>query len=554
MLTHLSIRDFVLIERLDLALGPGLCVLTGETGAGKSIMLDALGMALGERADRSMIRTGAERCVVTATFDLPGGPALRALLEEKGLAVEDELVLRRSLGADGRSRAFVNDQPVGVALLRQVADLLVEVHGQNDRLHLLDPVKQREMLDEHGGHQALAGEVRAAHRALSEARAVEREQAAALERDAADRAYLEHVAGELDELAPQAGEEAELVEARLRLMSREKLAAAIDDALQRLTGDGGVEARLGAALRTIERVLADAGDLLEAAAAALERTRLEAADALDHLERARQEIAGPGDLEQIEERLFALRAAARKHRVEVEALPGLLAQIRDRLGQLDHGARRLDEARRGSAAAWTTFSAAVGRLSMARARAAADLERALNAELPALRLERARIEVRCHALAEEAWGAGGGERVSFLVATNPGAPPGPLDKVASGGELARLMLALKVILARSGSRPCLIFDEVDTGIGGATADAVGERLARLGHDLQVLVVTHAPQVAARADRHLRIAKHAGRRRTAVEVVDLGDDARREEIARMLAGATVTEAARAAATSLIERSA
>jgi DNA repair protein RecN (Recombination protein N) len=555
MLTSLAIRDIVLIERLDIELAEGLCVLTGETGAGKSILLDALGLALGRRADRALVRQGTGQASVTAVFARPGDAAIEALLAEHGIESDDCLVLRRVLAADGGSRAFINDQPVSSGLLRRLGDLLVEVHGQHEQQALLDPAVQRRLLDSYGQLDAAIAALRTTYWGWREADDARREIAAEVERAASEEAYWRHVLGELDELAPKPGEEEILAEVRTRLMNREKLGQAIAEALALLRGESGVETRLGSAQRSIERAATRGGTLLEPAAAALERTRVELEEAISVLERAGHELELEGDrLETVEERLFALRAAARKHQMAVDGLAALRADIAARIAGIEAGGERLAQAERAATAARATFIEDATRLSELRGAAATRLSQAVMAELAPLKLDKARFRTRLVALPEAEWSAEGAERVAFEIATNPGQEPAPLARIASGGELARLMLALKVVLARTGSTPCLVFDEVDTGIGGATADAVGERLAQLGRAVQVLVVTHAPQVAARADHHWRVEKTVASGRALVSASHLSDAGRREEIARMLAGATITEAARAAAHSLIVQSA
>jgi DNA repair protein RecN (Recombination protein N) len=555
MLTSLTIRDIVLIERLDLAFEPGLCVLTGETGAGKSILLDALGLALGGRADRDLVRRGAAQASVSAMFAPAAGDPVHALLGEQGIAAEDDLVLRRVVGADGRSRGFVNDQPVGTGLMRQIGALLIEVHGQHEQQGLFDPAIQRGLLDAYGGLEGSLAELRGAHAAWRELERARAGLAEQLERAAAEEDYLRHVLAELDALAPQPDEEEALAALRARLMDREKLTAAIGEALALLRDQGGIEGRLGGARRVIERVCERAGDTLEAAVAALDRAGVELAEADAALDRAGHELAhGDERLEQVEERLFAVRAAARKHRVAVVDLPGLRDQTAARLAAIDAGGERLADAAKTAAQARETLVERCRELTAARQRAAHALGKAVMAELPPLKLDKASFVVRLMPLPEAQWSADGAERVVFEVATNPGQEPGPLARIASGGELARLMLAIKVVLARVGSVPSLVFDEVDTGIGGATAAAVGERLVRLGRTVQVLVVTHAPQIAARADHHWRVEKTTRGARASVTARPLEPQARREEIARMLAGASITDAARAAADSLLARSA
>jgi DNA repair protein RecN (Recombination protein N) len=553
MLTGLSIRDVVLIERLDLELGPGLTVLTGETGAGKSILLDALGLALGGRAERELVRRGAERALVAASFAPPADHPARRLLAEQGFAPADgpagEIWLRRSLTADGKSRAFLDDAPVANQLLRRLGESLVAVHGQHDTHGLLDPAVQRAVLDAFAGAEGAAAATRAAWQAWRTAEARRRELAEAAERAERDAEELRQRVAELEALAPQPGEEGRLAEARARLQGRERLLAALQEGL------GGAEAareRLAQAARRLERVRTLAESELAPALAALERAQVELDEAENGLEALQRGLVTNEDsLESIETRLFALRAAARKHRVPVEGLTDLLEASRAELARLEDRSVELAGAEREVAAAEAAFRAAAARLSGLRAAAAEQLALAVSSELAPLRLERARFEVALEPLPEADWGPEGAERVSFRVATNPGQPPGPLAKIASGGELSRLMLALEVVLARLDPTPTLVFDEIDAGIGGATADAVGERLARLGRDRQVLVVTHAPQVAARADRHLLVRKRIEAGAAWVEVEELGPAERRQEIARMLAGAEVTEAARAAAQSLLE---
>ena len=551
MLKSLAIRDIVLIERLELAFAPGLSTLTGETGAGKSIILDALGLALGGRGDRGLVRAGAEQGSVVAEFDTGSDGTLREILDENAIPPEDGLILRRVVTADGRSRAFINDTPVSGTLLRRIGDLLVEVHGQFDQRGLLNPQAHRAILDAFGGLVATAAAVRDAHTAWRESVAeVEtlRELVAAARRE---EDYLRHRERELADLGAVPGEEEDLAQRRHALMNREKVASTLGDALAALSGDGGALARLGAADRRLERSAGLAPDLLEPAAAAVGRALIEAGEAEAVLEAALRDLSEDGgSLDQVEERLFALRDAARKHRVAVDALPGLLDETRGLLQRIDAGAGDLEAADRRAAEARDSFLAAARRLSAGRATAAARLAKAVEAELPPLRLERAKVRVALEPLPEAQWGGEGAERVAFEVCTNPGQPFGPLARIASGGELSRFMLALKVVLARLDTAATLIFDEIDAGVGGATADAVGERLARLGAERQVLVVTHAPQIAARANRHYSVGKRVAGGRTHVEVRELTPDERRDEVARMLAGAEVTDAARAAAASLM----
>jgi DNA repair protein RecN (Recombination protein N) len=552
MLLGLTIRDVVLIERLELAFEPGLCVLTGETGAGKSILLDALGLALGVRAESGLVRPGTEQAVVSAEFTLEPNHPLRRVLADAGLACEsDTLVLRRIVNADGRSRAFIDDQPTSVGLLRQAGEMLVEIEAQFAQRGLLDPATHRDALDAYGANDGPRAALDRAWCTWRDAAAESDAAQAALAAARAEEDHLRHAAAELDALEPKPGEDAALAAERTLLQSRERLVEALDGARSELAGERGGEHALHAAQRQLERLRDKAAGRLDAALAALERAALETREAIAAIEaQARALGRDAASLEKIEERLFALRALARKHNVAIDALPGLRAEIGAKLGALDDGGERAKALARRTQEARQDFIAAAEALTRARKRAAKALDAAVMKELPPLRLEKARFQTVLTPLPEADWGAHGAERVHFEVATNPGVPAGPLARIASGGELARFMLALKVVLARTSSVPTLVFDEVDSGIGGAVAAAVGERLHRLGRELQVLVVTHSPQVAARGTHHWRVAKQQAGRRTETRVDALDDAARREEIARMLSGAAVTAEARAAAASLI----
>jgi DNA repair protein RecN (Recombination protein N) len=549
MLLGLAIRDIVLIDRLDLAFAPGLTVLTGETGAGKSILLDALGLALGMRAEASLLRAGASQASVTAEFELTRQHPLRALLGEQGLAIEDSLLLRRQLQADGRSRAFVNDQPISVNLLRQIGDGLVEIVGQFEQHGLLDPATHGQMLDAHGGHDTPG--VAAAWRALRaarEARAIAEAEIAAAKRD---EEFLRHAAAELYGIGPQPGEEATLAEQRSLMLHRGKLAEALDTAKDELSGERGAETQMNLARRRLDRIADKAQGRLDPAVAALDRAQAELDEALDQLRRLAADLdADPRRLEKIEERLFALRDLARKHNVAVDDLAALAERIDAQLARLDDRSGALAKLREGEAAARQTYIAAAEALSVQRKRTARKLDKAVMAELPPLKLDKARFTTVIERLGEAQWGPAGADRIVFEVTTNPGTPLGPIGRIASGGELARFLLALKVVLAAEGSAPTLVFDEVDSGIGGATAAAVGERLARLSRSRQLLVVTHSPQVAAQAQHHWRVEKSAGKGASLTRAGELDAAARREEIARMLSGATVSDEARAAADRLI----
>jgi DNA repair protein RecN (Recombination protein N) len=551
MLTALSIRDIVLIEKLDLEIGGGLTVLTGETGAGKSILLDALGLALGSRGAPGLVRSGADRGIVTAAFTLPAGHAARQLVEEHGLEADGDLVIRRIQNAEGGSRALVNDQPVSIGLLRQLGRLLAEIHGQHDERALMDGAGHRRLLDAFGGLDGAAEGIAAAWSRLGEAKTRLDAERAKLERAASEREFLEHAAAELARLGPRAGEEERLAETRQLMMNAEGLVAVVREAGEALN-DGALENRLNAALRKLERRREAAAGHLDEVAGALERVLVEMTEARAVLAGAERDLVfDPRELEAAEERLFALRAVARKHNVTVDDLPATQARFETALGEIVGGDRRLAELEAELKKAEADYFAAAEDLSAKRHEAAGRLDKAITAELAPLKLERARFATEV-ASDRAAAGPNGLDRVEFKVAANPGTPLAGLAKVASGGELARFMLALKVVLASRGSAPTLIFDEIDSGVGGAVADAVGQRLARLAGGLQVLAVTHSPQVAARADGHFLISKadvdDAGRAVTRVNA--LKSDSRREEIARMLSGARITEEARAQAERLI----
>jgi DNA repair protein RecN (Recombination protein N) len=559
MLTALAIRDVVLIERLDLVFGRGLTVLTGETGTGKSILLDSLGLALGGRAEQGLVRQGAAQASVTACFAATSHSALNTLLEEHGVDAEDDLVLRRVVAADGKSRAYLNDQPVGVALLRRVAALLVEVQGQHEQMGLADPATHAALLDAYGVSAPLRAAVAQAWRAWQDARAALQDALTVAAAAARDEDWLRHAVDELAKLAPRADEEEALAEERRTLQQAERrgeaIAAAISELAPRDRRSGSPAAALRAAVRALTRLVPPGGEADSAAApalAALDRAETALAEAETLLTRlAAEEDPDPRRLEQAEERLFALRAAARKHGVPVADLAPLLDKLSARLALLESGAEAIAAAERAAAGARAGYVAACDALSAARQQSAARLGAAIARELPPLRLEKARFVAALAPLPEGDWGPGGTESVRFLIATNPGQEPGPLARIASGGELSRLMLALKVVLSAGSAVPTLVFDEVDAGLGGATAAAVGDRLARVAERVQVLVVTHSPQVAARGAAHLRVAKASGRGRAETRVDALDSTARREEIARMLAGEKITEAARAAADALLE---
>jgi len=552
MLVELAIRDIVLVEHLEIAYAGGLTVLTGETGAGKSILLDALTLALGGRGDASLVRANCTQGQVTALFQLPVTHPARALLAENGLADGDDLVLRRVQFADGRSRAYVNDQVVSVQFLKSLGSRLVEVHGQHDDRALVDPAMHRTLLDAFGNLEDAASELSktwSGWRGVLAALAAER---AALEQAERDAEFNRHAQSELAKLAAEEGEEALLAERRHYMMQSEKVAADLTEAQEVVSGGASPTSALAGALRRLERRAAQLPELLDPAIQALDRALVaidEAGSAIDDALRATD--FAPHELENIEERLFALRAAARKHGVSVDDLPKVAERFAAELAILDATESRVDQLVEQAAKVEALYAEQAAALSASRKMAAAALDAAVMEELPDLKLERARFTTRIDTDAGTP-GPDGIDRVEFWVQTNPGTRPGPLLKVASGGELARFLLALKVVLADRGSAPTLIFDEIDTGVGGAVAEAIGRRLARLGGRVQVLAVTHAPQVAARAGHHLLISKEAvaNDERVATRVEPLAEGLRLEEIARMLAGAHITDEARAAAERLL----
>ena len=548
MLRQLAIRNVVLVEQLELEFDAGLGVLTGETGAGKSILLDALGLALGARSDAGLVRSGEDVASVSAEIELPSQHPAHALLLEQGIEVEsgEPLILRRSLKADGGSRAFVGASSVPAGVLREIGSLAVEVHGQNDERGLLNPRGHRALLDSFGALEvapvAIAwAEVTRVEAELGQARA---ELAAATR----DRDYLAHSLSEIDALAPEAGEETRLAEERAAMQAGLKAGESLTGLDDLLGGSDGALAKLRLAARKIERGAAD-HPLLAEALASLDRALIEAGEAEDRISRAADELAfDPARLEAAEARLFDIRGLARKHRVEPDALAELADRMRAQLSQIEAGGERIARLEGELEQARLRYSDLAADLSTQRQDAARKLDAAVAAELHPLKLDAARFQT---ALTQAEPGSAGTDRVEFEISTNPGSPFGPLTKIASGGELSRFVLALKVALAEAGSAATMIFDEIDRGVGGAVASAIGERLARLARQSQVLVVTHSPQVAARATHHFRIEKSHGADGTRTSVRRLDDAERREEIARMLSGAAVTDEARAQAARLLE---
>jgi DNA repair protein RecN (Recombination protein N) len=553
MLIRLSIRDVVLIDRLDMVFGQGLSVLTGETGAGKSILLDSLGLALGDRADSGKVRAGADQLSVTAEFDLPSGHPAYGILKENDFSFENEpLLIRRTVSKDGRSRAYVNDQAISIGLLRTLGESLVEIHGQFDSHGMMNPATHLPVLDAYGATAKTVRHCKDAYRSWNQAAKALRQAEQDLASAQAEEEILRQAEQDLAALDPRVGQEQEYAERRSLLMNGEKLAEGLNAALQAMdTGGGGVEATLRAAQRALERVVPMAPSALQPVLEALDRAAVEAAEAHNQLDRAASDVElDPQALESVEERLFALRAQARKHGVDCDSLPDILAELRRRLRALDDGGNDLITLAKAEQAAKATYIETARKLSKARKAAAKTLDSNVSKELPPLKLERARFVTQIEELPESQWGADGLDKVAFEVATNPGSAPGPLGKIASGGELSRFMLALKVVLASASPIPTLVFDEVDAGIGGATAAAVGERLCALAGTLQVLVVTHSPQVAAKGTHHWQVSKSVRKGVTSTSIGSLTQEQRLEEVARMLAGETITAEARAAAAALL----
>jgi DNA repair protein RecN (Recombination protein N) len=553
MLARLSIRDIVLIERLDIEFTRGLAALTGETGAGKSILLDAFALALGGRGDAGLVRHGADQGQVTAVFDVPSGHPAEAILADNGLEDTGEMILRRVQFADGRTRAFINDQSISVQTLKALGSALVEIHGQHDERALVDASTHRRLLDAFSGLEKEVAALEKLWEARREANKALDDHRAGMERAAREADYLRHASDELKQLAPKDGEETNLAGRRTTMMQGEKIAADLREAQEAVSGDHSPVASLAAAVRRLERRAANSPALVDPAVKAIDT-------AINALEEADQHLSAalaaadfdPAELERIEERLFALRAASRKYSTPVDGLAALAAKYAADVALIDAGADQLKKLEAAAGAADKRYAAAAEKLSAARVKSSEKLNKAVNAELAPLKLERAKFITQVESDPASP-GPQGYDRVEFWVQTNPGTRPGPLMKVASGGELSRFLLALKVVLSDRGSAPTLVFDEIDSGVGGAVADAIGARLARLASKVQVMAVTHAPQVAARADQHLLISKDAldKGKRVATRVNALAADHRREEIARMLAGAEITAEARAAAERLLK---
>jgi DNA repair protein RecN (Recombination protein N) len=551
MLSRLVIHDVVLIEKLALPLERGLNVFTGETGAGKSILLDALGLALGGRSDAGLVRHGATQASVAAEFSLQDDHAVFALAAEQGLSAENPIILRRVIAKDGKSRAFFNDQPVGVGLLKQFGESLLEIHGQFETHGLLNAATHRGLLDAFAGLHTLRQKTATAFAAWKAAAEQLHQAQSTADRARAEEDFLRAAVQELNDLAPQSDEANTLAARRIQLQHGEKILEALNTASTALDGERGAIVSLTQAGKAIARV-SDKAAGLPNILAAIDRAANETSEASLLLSRFMSSIdTDPDALQRIEERLFSLRAAARKHNAQVEQLPNVLRDLSARLALLTNEGGRITKMAAEAEKARHAYVTSAEELGSKRKAAAEKFEKLIAKELPPLKLERAKFIIEVERLSEDQWSEHGMDRVTFLAATNTGTAPGPLQKIASGGELARFMLALKTVLAAADPVPVLVFDEVDTGIGGAVASAVGERLAHLASGVQILVVTHSPQVAARGAHHLRVAKRVAGKATVTEVEALDKAARREEIARMLSGEHITDAARQAADSLLE---
>lgn len=552
MLQSLSIRDIVLIEALDLEFGSGLTVLTGETGAGKSILLDSLGLALGNRADSGLVRQGTGKAQVTASFEPPAeGSKLAATLAENDIEIEpgEPLIIKRSVKADGGSRAFINDQPCSATLLRTVGGQLIEIHGQHDDRGLINPKGHRALLDIFAGVEVKA--VGDAFTAWQTAKTALEQAKQDQETAENDREYLEHSVAELSKFAPQPGEEQELALDRATMMKGEKLTGDLEAIRAAFDGSNGGLASLRSAARRLD-MIADDHPLLKEALESLDRSIIDASEAEEKLNDAAAALSfDPQRLDDMETRLFDLRGLARKHRVEPDRLSNLLDDLQNKLAAISDGGRSLEELEASLVRAKQSYIAAAESLRAKRSKAAKALDKAVAGELAPLKLDAARFETLLELLPEEHWNKGGMDRIEFLISTNPGAPLAPLGKIASGGELSRFILALKVALAEEYGLKTIIFDEVDRGVGGAVASAIGDRLSRLSNGAQLLVVTHSPQVASKGDAHMLINKSLSGTVSRTDVRALDNEGRRQEIARMLSGADVTDEARAQADRLLE---
>lgn len=552
MLQSLSIRNVVLIDKLDLDFKSGLSVLTGETGAGKSILLDSLGLVLGNRAETSLIRQGEDKLSVTAQFSLQKQtPALRALLDEYEIEADDELLIKRSLTRDGKGKIFINDQPAGAKLLKEIGKYLVEVHGQFDNQGLLNPANHLDVLDAYGAYKPLVERTAAAFAAYKKARAARQEAEKNIARAKEDEENLRHWVDELEKMNPRPDEEDELGKKRQEMMNAEKIIDSLNYAYGALTERADVQGAIRSAQSAMDKANMLVDGRYQTIIDMLDQALIDISETVNELEEVSHNVSlNQNELENIEERLYALRGLARKHNVAVSDLPQTLADFRNRLSTIELGEEGIAALRKAEDTAKLDYVKAANELSSARQAAALQLDNKVMSELPPLKMEKARFVTVVEKMDESGWSEKGFNNVYFTVATNPNSPQGPLNKIASGGELARFMLALKVNLAQSSSVATMIFDEVDAGVGGATAQAVGERLARLARDVQVLVVTHSPQVAACGNNHFKVEKSTADNVTTTTVRELTKIEKSEEIARMLAGEVITDAARAAAKVLI----
>lgn len=561
MLTRLSIRNIVLIEACDIDLAAGLCVLSGETGAGKSILLDSLGLVLGARADSGLVRAGETQSSVCAEFDISANAAAKKALVELELPDSDSIIIRRSLSADGKSRALLNDESITTAGLKKIAETLVELHGQHDQKTLQDTVLHRAMLDDYAGLAEAKKKVAETYKIWRECKDAIKNLLEEIERATREQEYLRHMRGELKALNPQVGEEDKLSTARAEMMNSEKMFDVLNEAISELSGAKNVLSQLRGAQRTLTRsALTNNNEDFAPIIEGLERAAIDAEEALYALEKIGQEANfDPRKLEDMEERLFALRAAGRKYNLPVDDLAVLRNEVEEKLGVIDSQEKKLKDLKTAENKAKDEFFAIAKTLSENRKKAGVKLQNAIEKELAPLKMEGTRFRVRVDVLDEASWGASGIDQVQFECATNvsKGATEitfSPLSKIASGGEISRFMLAMKVALAGGGTVPTIIFDEIDTGTGGAVADAIGKRLATLGKTSQVLVVTHLPQVAARGNQHLLITKREKNKKVVTSVLELSPEAREEELARMLAGEIITPEARKAAQKLLEQAA
>lgn len=554
MLTSLSIKNIVLIDSLTLDLNGGLTTLTGETGAGKSILLDALGLVLGKRADAGLVRRGTDKAVVTAVFDLAAGHPAFELLETQDLdaASDNRIILRRSLTPDGRSKANVNDQPVSIGFLKTLGAHLVETHSQFETSGLLDAKTHRGLIDRYGKLDDKLVEVATDYKKWQAARAYLASAQSRADEARAQEDYLRHAVDELEKLAPEKGEEEVLSQKRQQLMHREKLAEAYNTVMTIFSEDNGLSDQLNRALGALDRISDVGGSAAQNAIEALNRARIEIEDAEAHLGKLAGDPADALNPDEIEERLFALKDCARKHNCSIDDLPEKRDELKEQLLLVEDMEATLNRLEHDLRECCDIYKASAALLSQARQTVAADIAQGVMKELPDLKLEKARFEVVITQHPDESqWTAKGFDQIAFEIATNPGAAPGPLNKIASGGELARFMLALKMVLAETSSVPSLIFDEIDSGIGGATADAVGHRLAKLSRHYQIIVVTHSAQIAAKGAHQLQISKSSTDDNTITTVCELDNTERLEEIARMISGTEITAEARAAAAKLIQ---